>query len=85
MEDEGSIKNWKEKLDFPQLGVPTWLHPEWSQSNDQPVLASITEWIKENSFPYRAGFQIHKLFQADERDNRSKPAAALCAEPGKID
>jgi len=47
------------------------------------VLSSITTWIKEQGSPFRAGFQIHKLYQADEKDNRSKPVAALCSEPRK--
>jgi hypothetical protein len=61
------------------------LHPEWSQSKDELVLSLITDWIKGNGSPYRAGFQIHKLFLADECDHRSMPVVALCAEPGGSD
>ena len=83
VEDETSIQHWTNKIDFAQIGVPTWLHPEWSCSNDESVLSSITNWIKDRGAPFRAGFQMHKLFQADEKDKRSKPEAALCSEPQK--
>ena len=83
VEDETSIQHWTNKIDFAQMGVPTWLHPEWSCSKDESVLSSITNWIKDRGAPFRAGFQMHKLFQADEKDKRSKPEAALCSEPQK--
>ena len=83
VEDETSIQDWTNKIDFAQMGVPTWLHPEWSCSKDESVLSSITNWIKDRGAPFRAGFQMHKLFQADEKDKRSKPEAALCSEPQK--
>jgi organic radical activating enzyme len=83
VEDETSIQHWTNKIDFDQMGVPTWLHPEWSCSKDESVLSSITNWIKDRGAPFRAGFQMHKLFQADEKDKRSKPEAALCSEPQK--
>jgi organic radical activating enzyme len=83
VEDETSIRDWTNKIDFAQMGVPTWLHPEWSCSKDESVLSSITNWIKDRGAPFRAGFQMHKLFQADEKDKRSKPEAALCSEPQK--
>lgn len=81
VEDDSSIQKWADQIDFNIFGIPTWLHPEWSRSKDESVLSSITSWVKEKGAPFRAGFQIHKLFQADERDNRSKPIAALCSEP----
>ena len=83
VEDETSIQDWTNKIDFAQMGVPTWLHPEWSCSKDESVLSSITNWIKDRGAPFRAGFQMHKLFQADGKDKRSKPEAALCSEPHK--
>jgi 7-carboxy-7-deazaguanine synthase len=83
VEDENSIQYWSEKLNITQYNAPTGLHPEWSQSRKHSVLSSITQWIKDKGFPYRAGFQIHKLFQADEQDERSQPIAALCTEPKK--
>ena len=83
VEDNMSIQHWATQIDFTKFGVPTWLHPEWSCSKDHSVLTSVTQWIKDQGPPYRAGFQIHKLFHADTIDQRSKPEAALCAEPKK--
>ncbi len=83
VEDDTSILKWTGMIDFSKFAIPTWLHPEWSVSQDVSVLTKITEWIKENGFPYRAGFQIHKLFKADENDEKSRPASTLCNEPGK--
>jgi len=77
VEDENSIQYWSEKLNITQYNAPTWLHPEWSQSRKHSVLSSITQWIKDKGFPYRAGFQLHKLYMVDEADKRSRPTASL--------
>lgn len=81
VENEDSIQNWSESINFSQYGIPTWLHPEWSVSRDSKILSIITNWIKENGAPYRAGFQLHKLFEADEKDERSMPVSSLCKNP----
>jgi 7-carboxy-7-deazaguanine synthase len=81
VEHDQSIKEWCNLIDFTRFGIPTWLHPEWSLSSDKLILSSITEWVKQNGSPFRAGFQIHKLFQADEKDERSMPSASLCKDP----
>lgn len=60
---------------------PIWLHPEWSKHNDIMVLNSITEWVKEYGAPYRAGWQMHKVYAADLRDSRSAPPAPLGGQP----
>ena len=83
VEDNHEYSTLGDSNRFYKFGVPTWLHPEWSCSKDHSVLTSITQWIKDQGPPYRAGFQIHKLFHADTIDQRSKPEAALCAEPKK--
>jgi len=49
-----------------------WLHPEWSQRNNPMVINGITEWVKLKGDPYRAGYQLHKVYQADALDERSK-------------
>ena len=58
-----------------------WLHPEWTQRNNPAVLNAITDWIKQNGSPYRAGWQLHKNYAADLMDSRSAPAAPLGGEP----
>jgi 7-carboxy-7-deazaguanine synthase len=49
-----------------------WLHPEWSKARerDPQILGLITEAVKRNP-RYRAGFQMHKMYRADELDPNS--------------
>ncbi|WP_415791602.1 organic radical-activating protein [Deinococcus saxicola] len=49
-----------------------WLHPEWSKARDRDngVLNAITEAVKLNP-RLRAGYQMHKLYRADELDQHS--------------
>ena len=84
IEGVDSIQDWSDKIPFSEFGVPTWLQPEWSCSQDSHLLSSINEWIKKHGAPYRAGFQMHKLYLADESDQRSKPTAALCETPSNL-
>ncbi len=42
-----------------------WLHPEWSQRENPDVLAAISAWVRDNGSPYRAGWQLHKLYGAE--------------------
>ena len=42
--------------------APVWLHPEWSRRGDPAVLSAISEWVVSHGFPFRAGWQLHKLF-----------------------
>ncbi|HBR94470.1 MAG TPA: 7-carboxy-7-deazaguanine synthase QueE [Opitutae bacterium] len=60
---------------------PVWLHPEWSKHNDAATLDAITEWVKTQGAPYRAGWQMHKHYAADLKDSRSAPAAPLGGDP----
>tara|TARA_X000000368_G_scaffold416432_1_gene410333 strand:+ start:170 stop:859 length:690 start_codon:yes stop_codon:yes gene_type:complete len=72
-----SIRNWIEK--FPEIknSKHIWLHPEWSKKIDSSILNTITEWVKNNGNPYRAGYQVHKLFSADLNDPQSLPDVPL--------
>ena len=49
-----------------------WLHPEWSKARerDMAVLNAITDAVKQNP-RLRAGYQMHKLYRADELDAHS--------------
>ncbi|GGL01805.1 7-carboxy-7-deazaguanine synthase QueE [Deinococcus radiotolerans] len=49
-----------------------WLHPEWSRARerDLTVLNAITQAVKENP-RLRAGYQMHKLYRADDLDAHS--------------
>lgn len=52
--------------------VPIWLHPEWSRAREQDVtiLNAITEAVKTDT-RLRAGYQVHKLYRADDLDEHS--------------
>ena len=49
-----------------------WLHPEWSKARerDMAVLNAITDAVKQNP-RLRAGYQMNKLYRADELDAHS--------------
>lgn len=83
VENPDDVRKWSEALPLTQTGAPVWLHPEWSKSKDQAVLGSINQWVKDHGAPYRAGFQLHKLFEVDEEDGRSQPVRALSHLPGQ--
>lgn len=55
---------WAEKI--PRGAVPAsasvWLHPEWSQRENPVVLNAISDWVRARGFPFRAGWQLHKLY-----------------------
>lgn len=55
---------WAEKMSQEHVPAtsPVWLHPEWSQHKNPEVLDAISAWICKHGFPYRAGWQLHKLF-----------------------
>lgn len=62
---------------------PVWLHPEWSKRTDPATLNVITETVKTYPKTYRAGWQLHKCYQADFRDNRSVAPVPLGGDPTK--
>lgn len=60
-----------------------WLHPEWSQRENPVVLNAISEAVKKGDRPFRAGWQLHKLYRIDALDKRSKPLVPLGGDPSK--
>ena len=90
VEDENSITKWTKQLPLADMGVPVWLHPEWSLLNDdsrrdqgKAVLQSISEWVKEHGSPYRAGYQMHKVYDVDRLDPNSRELVPLGGDPNK--
>lgn len=60
-----------------------WLHPEWSRARerDAKVLNGITSAVKANP-RLRAGYQMHKLYRADDLDvNSDKRPIPLGGDP----
>lgn len=60
-----------------------WLHPEWSQRTNIEVLRAISDAVKKGKGLYRAGWQIHKLYQVDAMDPRALPLTPLGGNPLK--
>ncbi|NET39519.1 MAG: hypothetical protein F6K19_47425 [Cyanothece sp. SIO1E1] len=73
----GAIQFWEDQLGDQFDNRPIWLNPEWSRRKEPAILKEINAAVKEGTFAYRAGYQLHKLYQVDEEDRRSKPAIEL--------
>lgn len=83
---EGSMGGSRRQMtlgQFVEYGVPLWLHPEWSQRDEAKVLNVISQTVKEWGAPYRAGWQLHKLFMVDALDDRTQRLAPLGGDPSK--
>ena len=90
VEDTESIQKWNDLLSLGEKTVPVWLHPEWSLLNDdsrrdqgKAVLQSISEWVKEHGSPYRAGYQMHKVYDVDRLDPNSRKMVPLGGDENK--
>jgi len=65
VEDKNSIPEAMRLLDqYRRMNAPIWLHPEWSKRNDAEVLRAICDAVQADPI-FRAGFQVHKLYQVD--------------------
>lgn len=77
VDSPGAIEEYTEILAAALNERPVWLHPEWSLRDNPEVLNGITDWVKARGSPYRAGWQLHKPYQADILDPKSAKAAPL--------
>ncbi|BBN96397.1 radical SAM protein [Deinococcus grandis] len=70
--DPGDIQAGLDTLTGLREDAVIWLHPEWSKARerDLSVLNAITQAVKENP-RLRAGYQMHKLYRADDLDAHS--------------
>lgn len=81
VDQDGAIEEYTSAIGVTDKAV--WLHPEWSLRDDKSLLDTITEWVKMNGAPYRAGWQMHKQYAADFKDSRSAKPAPLGGDPKK--
>ena len=81
VEDETSIARWWAKISSSVRASHVWLHPEWSQRENPAVLQSISSWVKTHAGPFRAGYQLHRLYNVDALDARSRPSIPLGGNP----
>jgi len=63
--------------DFPAV----WLQPEWSRAGDAAVLEAINRCVRDRGAPFRAGWQLHKLYAVDSEAAGSRAAAPLGGDP----
>ncbi|GGJ76040.1 7-carboxy-7-deazaguanine synthase QueE [Deinococcus aquiradiocola] len=70
--DVSDIQAGLETLDGLRGEAVIWLHPEWSRARerDMTVLNAITDTVKRHP-RLRAGYQMHKLYRADDLDPSS--------------
>ncbi len=77
VEEPGSIERWWAVLAPNYNGCPVWLHPEWTQRENILVLNAINEAVKTFPQRYRAGYQLHKLYNVDNLDPNAKPLTPI--------
>lgn len=65
IEDFSSFSYWLPIIEPYMDGKDVWLHPEWSQINNINLLSHIADLIKQYGAPFRAGWQMHKLYQVE--------------------
>lgn len=83
VEDETSIARWWAEIGGEVRARQVWLHPEWSQRANPAVLGAISAWVKERGDPFRAGYQMHRLYNVDALDPRSRAGIPLGGDPAR--
>lgn len=65
VENADSIAYWEGQLgdELTRRERPVWLHPEWSLREDAATLALIADTVRLRRAPFRAGWQLHKLYR----------------------
>jgi organic radical activating enzyme len=91
IEDEDSIQKWIDAIcqiagtstlaEAIHPNAQVWLHPEWSHREDPVVLQKIANHVKLHGGPFRAGWQLHKLYRVDALDHRAASNAPLGGDP----
>lgn len=80
VEDCDSIAKWVGHLTGIDDRAVVWLHPEWSQRNNPNVLKAISRAVKDLGRPFRAGYQLHRLYNVDSLDAGSRASVPLGGE-----
>ncbi len=81
VDNRSSITEWTDLYGARFGERSVWLHPEWSQHQNAEILNLITNWVKQHGAPYRAGWQLHKLYAVDQLDAGSRKAVPLGGDP----
>ena len=83
VEDATSIPRWWAEIREHVRARHIWLHPEWSQHANPAVLTAISAWVKQHGDPFRAGYQLHRLYRVDDLVPRSRPPIPLGGDPAR--
>jgi organic radical activating enzyme len=87
VEDASSIREWWRVLEPHHRGQPVWLQVEWSQRGDRATWDSIYTWSAQHPRTFRLGYQMHKVWGANEltdaRDPRSAAPVPLGGDPSR--
>ncbi|MGF1452212.1 MAG: 7-carboxy-7-deazaguanine synthase QueE [Opitutales bacterium] len=62
IDESAEVDRWRGIIPEEPGGPDIWLHPEWAHRKDQQILQLIARTVAERGAPYRAGWQIHKLY-----------------------
>lgn len=81
VETPASITEWWSFIQPYWTSQPVWLNPEWSQHRNPAVLHAISGFVKNKGAPFRAGWQLHKLYSVDALDPRSAAPVPLGGNP----
>ncbi len=65
VEEPESIGKWWDQIRTDVRCRSVWLHPEWSVRDDPLVLDAISQWVKTHGDPFRAGWQMHKIYSVE--------------------
>lgn len=76
IENNKSIEFWVSMLNF-DANTYIWLYPEWSQAHNPEILNYISEYVKQRGYPFRAGYQVHKIYNVDILDKNCKSGDIL--------
>ena len=72
-----AVDYWEKEISHVWCTDSIWLHPEWSKRNDRAILQMINRKVKEGKHPYRAGYQLHKIYEVDEEDTGARQGAPI--------
>ncbi|AOS46102.1 7-carboxy-7-deazaguanine synthase [Lacunisphaera limnophila] len=77
IEDGESVEKWRAQVSPLTAGQVVWLHPEWSKREDPAVMNSISVTVKTQGHPFRAGYQLHRVYNVDSLDSGARPIIPL--------
>lgn len=60
-----AIDRWWQQLQHTIRTQTVWLHPEWSVRGEPEILSAISQAVMQPNSPFRAGWQLHKLYGVD--------------------